>query len=239
MRTKVFMTSGWEDLIISTYEVDKSILEKYLPNQTELDLYKGKALISLVAFTFSKVNFFGFKIPFHQQFGQINFRFYVKSKIDGKRGVVFIREFAPKPLMAFVANKFYNEPYYYKNIRRKKWESKNKISLEYSYKDISITANAEKSTLVLKENTPQHFIVDRYIAFVRSAGTKTYQYKIEHKPWKLYITNTINVNQKVISLLPNELQNLKLFSTYFVEGSDVKVEKGILQQEKKEMLVHI
>ena len=69
-----------------------------------------------MAFTFSKVRFFGIKIPFHQKFGQINFRFYVKSKIDGTKGVVFIKEFAPKPLIALIANLFYNEPYQYKKI---------------------------------------------------------------------------------------------------------------------------
>ena len=61
--SNIFMTGNWKDLIMSTYNIDKSILKPYLPINTEIDLYNGKALISLVAFTFSNVNFFGFKIP--------------------------------------------------------------------------------------------------------------------------------------------------------------------------------
>ena len=116
MKTNRFMTGNWEDLIISTFEVEQEILEKYLPNGTELDLYQGRALISMVAFTFSKVKFFGVKVPFHQQFGEINYRFYVKSIINGTKGVVFIKEYAPKPIIAVIANGIYNEPFFYKNL---------------------------------------------------------------------------------------------------------------------------
>jgi uncharacterized protein len=117
--TNIFMKGNWTDLIVTTFEVKQEILEAYLPKDTTIDLYNGKALLSMVSFTFSKVSFFGIKIPFHQSFGQINFRFYVKSKLDGTKGVVFIKEFAPKPIIASIANWFYNETYHYKNIKLK------------------------------------------------------------------------------------------------------------------------
>ena len=208
----------------------KKILEKYLPNGTELDLYNGKTLMSMVVFTFSKIKFFGVKIPFHQQFGQINFRFYVKSKINKNRGVVFIKEFAPKPLIAFVANTIYNEPFYYKRISRNKTISKNELTIEYAYKNMRIQASGKKRTESFKENSLEHFIVDRYIAFVEKGEVKTYQYKITHKPWKLYKTRTINIDENILSLLPSEFKGIKLISAYFVDGSPISVKKGILQR---------
>ncbi|PCJ93196.1 MAG: hypothetical protein COA50_14260 [Flavobacteriaceae bacterium] len=228
--SNIFMTGNWEDLIISTFEIDKNILEKYLPYDTELDLYHGKALLSTVAFTFSKVSFYGIKVPFHQQFGQLNFRIYVKSKIDGEKGVVFLKEFAPKPLIAFVASTFYNEPYQYKKIRSTKSILENQINMEYAYKNIHIQATANRLTRSLKENTLEHFIVDRYIAFIKGSETKTYQYTIGHKPWKLYNVKTSYTDDSVLSLLPHEFNNAKLISTYFVDGSEVTVRKGVLQQ---------
>lgn len=227
----IFMTGNWEDLIISTFEVKKEILESYLPNNTELDLFNGKALMSIVAFTFSKVKFFGLKVPFHQKFGQINFRFYAKSKINGVKGVVFIKEFAPKPLIALTANLFYNEPYFYKNIRLTKNEFQKKKSIKYSYKNLELKAKTNTTTKPLTKNSFNEFIVDRYIAFVKKSETKTFQYKIYHQPWKLYQSATTEIHRNIISLLPKAFKNSKHISTCMVDGSSVAVEKGVLQHQ--------
>jgi len=223
------MTGNWEGLIISTFEVDKEILETYLPNNTELDLHNGKALMSVVAFTFSKVKFFGIKIPFHQKFGQINFRFYAKSKINGAKGVVFIREFAPKPIIAFIANTFYNEPYYYRKIKLKQNSIENNKTIKYSYKAIDLKVTTNSITEPLTKNTLEEFVINRYIAFVKGFKTKTLQYKIYHKPWKLYQSASIEINENIISLLPKKFKNAKYVKTCVVDGSSVSVEKGILQ----------
>jgi len=228
-QSKVFMTGNWEDLIMVTFEVDKRVLEPYLPKNTALDLYNGKALMSMVTFTFSKVKFFGFKVPLHQKFGQINFRFYVKSKTTGDKGVVFIKEFAPKPLIAFVANTFYNEPYFYKNIKCIKSIKNKKQKVQYTYKGLKVTATSTNKTQPVKENTLKHFIVDRYIAFIKSKKNKTFQYKILHKPWKLYNTSSSYFNEEFLNLLPFKVKKAKHISTLFVDGSSVEVEKGILQ----------
>lgn len=228
-RSNIFMTGNWQDLIMSTFEIDKSILEPYLPLNTQIDFYKEKALISLVAFTFSKVNFFGFKIPFHQHFGQINFRFYVKSKLDGSRGVVFIKEFAPKHLIAFVGNKFYNEPYFYKNIKLQKKKTDNHTNLQYSFQNSTIKVSATRETEELKANTLKHFVVDRYIAYIKSRKLKTVRYNIYHRPWRTYKLNSSFLDETLLTLLPSKFKGLKLISTYFIDGSKVNVEKGVLK----------
>ena len=223
------MTANWEDLIISTFEADKDILKKHLPQNTELDLFNGKALMSIVAFTFSKVRFFGIKVPFHQKFGQINFRFYVKSKINGAKGVVFIKEFAPKPIIALTANIFYNEPYFTKRIKFNIDTDNNNKIIKYSYKDIDIKTIAEPTTKPLTKNSLEEFVVDRYVAFVKSKTSKTLLYRIHHKPWRLYKTTHIEINENIISLLPKHFNGIKHLKTYVVDGSSVSVEKGIMQ----------
>ncbi|MEP1490252.1 MAG: DUF2071 domain-containing protein [Algibacter sp.] len=229
--SSIFMTGNWEHLIMSTYQVESKILEPYLPQDTEIDLYKGKALISIVAFTFSKVKFFGIKIPFHQKFGQINFRFYVKSKIDDTKGVVFIKEFAPKPLIALTASLFYNEPYHYKRVGFKMSKSSNKIEINYQHKGIKLTAKSTLKTVSLKQNTIEHFVVDRYVAFIKSKKRKTVEYKINHKPWKLLKLKSVYVNNDILHLLPSKFKNAKYLTSCFVDGSHVTVEKGTLQSK--------
>lgn len=231
--SNIFMTGNWENLIMSTYQVNSDLLKPYLPKDTEIDLYKGKALVSIVAFTFSEVCFFGIKIPCHQKFGQINFRFYVKSKIDDKKGVVFIKEFAPKPLIALTAKLFYNEPYKYKKINYGIFKSNKTIKITYQYKSIKLTAHSSINTIKQKQNTLEHFVVDRYIAFIKNRKGKTLQYKINHKPWRLMKSANISVNNDILDMMPSKFKNAKHVSSFFVDGSNVTVEKGIIQQTKQ------
>lgn len=223
------MRGHWEDLIITNFQIDKAILEPYLPKDTEIDFFKNKAILSMVAFTFSKVSFFGFKVPMHQNFGQINFRYYVKSKIDNTKGVVFIKEFAPKPLITLVANIFYNEPYHFKNITYNKFIKDNEIALEYKFKGSKTGAKGSLVTDELTKNSLEHFVVDRYVAFIKNKKSETLQYKIHHKPWKLYNLDTSYFDKELLNLLPKTFKNLKHVSTCFVDGSSVSVQKGTLQ----------
>jgi uncharacterized protein YqjF (DUF2071 family) len=57
----------------------------------ELDLYKGKAYVSLVGFMFKKTRLFNVLIPYFN-FEEINLRFYVVRKEGNelKRGVVLL-----------------------------------------------------------------------------------------------------------------------------------------------------
>ena len=240
MKNKIFMTGNWENLIIKSFSCDPKTLEQYLPNNVELDLYNGKGIFSMVAFTFSKVKFFGIKIPFHQLFGEINFRFYTKSKIDGKKGVVFIKEYANKPIMAFIANKIYNEPFFIHDIKRQLIETKALKQINYPFKLNNkiqkISALVSKTKEKLVPDSIQEFIVDRYIAFVKGRKNKTYQYLINHKPWELYKVKKTTISNKILDLLPSEFKKSKEIATYVVDGSKITVEKGILQN-KLELII--
>jgi len=235
MKNKTFMKGNWENLIIKTFTCKTEILEDYLPNGVELDLYKGKALFSMVAFTFSKVRFFGVKVPLHQQFGEINFRFYVKSKVDGTKGVVFLKEYAPKPLIAFIANKIYNEPFFYHKVKQRTITSKQKKFISYPFylknKWHKITSLIESNHKKVTQHPMQQFIVDRYIAFVEGKRNKTLTYKINHKPWKLFSIKYSNISNQILQLLPDAFHNAAEIATYVVDGSEISVEKGILQTE--------
>ena len=94
---KVFLKAKWENIIMANYQVDPQLLLPFLPKGVSLDLYNGKAYVSLVGFMFKKTKLFGVSIPFFGSFEEINLRFYVKRK-DGnkiKKGVVFINETLP------------------------------------------------------------------------------------------------------------------------------------------------
>ena len=110
----LFLKANWENIIMANYEIDPKILSPFLPKGVELDLFKGKCYISLVGFMFKNTKLFNVPIPFFGNFEEINLRFYVKrtkKELSLKRGVVFINETIPYPIVAWIANKLYNEHY--------------------------------------------------------------------------------------------------------------------------------
>ncbi|HMV37233.1 MAG TPA: DUF2071 domain-containing protein, partial [Turneriella sp.] len=70
-----FLTARWKNLFMANYEVDAGLLQPLVPTGTELDLYQGRALVSLVAFQFLNTRVKGFRIPGHVNFPEINLRY--------------------------------------------------------------------------------------------------------------------------------------------------------------------
>ena len=108
-----FLKANWENIIMVNYEIDQEILLPFLPKGVELDLFDGKAFVSLVGFMFKNTKIFKVPIPYFGNFEEINLRFYVQRKegTNIKRGVVFINETIPYPIVAWMANKLYKEHY--------------------------------------------------------------------------------------------------------------------------------
>src|SRR5271170_3506639 len=110
----VFLSAEWRDLVMLNYEVDRTLLEHYVPQGTVLDSFDGRTYVSLVAFQFRRTKFFGsLPIPFHTNFDEINLRFYVRRKAghEDRRGVVFIAEIVPRWAIAKIARLAYGENY--------------------------------------------------------------------------------------------------------------------------------
>ena len=114
-----FLRAEWRDLLIINYEAPAALLRPYLPDGCELDLFEGRALVSLVGFRFLRTRLLGWApIPFHVNFDELNLRFYVLRRVaapggavEVRRGVTFIREYVPRFAIATTARLIYDEPY--------------------------------------------------------------------------------------------------------------------------------
>jgi len=96
-----FLTAEWNNVFLLNYAVEGSLRERFVPAGTELDLFEGRAYLSLVGFEFNRLRVLGLAVPFHQSFEEVNLRFYVRR--SSRRGVVFIRELVPRYGVAAVA----------------------------------------------------------------------------------------------------------------------------------------
>src|SRR6267378_614625 len=104
----IFLTAGWHNLAMLNFAIDPEVLLPHVPAGTELDFWEGRTYVSVVGFQFLNTKVLGMPLPWHRHFEEVNLRFYVvRPTADGvHRGVVFLREIAPKRLVSWVARWF-------------------------------------------------------------------------------------------------------------------------------------
>ena len=77
---KPFLTAEWRYLAMLNYEIEPAVLLPLAPKGTELEAWNGKTFVSVVGFLFLNTRVMGWTIPFHQDFEEINLRFYVRRQ---------------------------------------------------------------------------------------------------------------------------------------------------------------
>ena len=81
-----FLNAEWRKLAIANFAIDPAILHKFVPAGTELDQWHETYYVSLVGFMFLNTRLKGIRIPFHQNFEEVNLRFYVRYKFIQQGG---------------------------------------------------------------------------------------------------------------------------------------------------------
>ena len=231
-----FLTAKWTNLALINYEIDAKILEKYVPNGTELDFWDNKCYISLVGFMFEDVKLLGLKIPLHTNFEEVNLRFYVKRLEEGKwkRGVVFIKEIVPKLALKIVANTVFKENYETLPMKHKVIENESTFNFNYDWKKDqkwnSIALETEKNLIKIEENSEAQFITEHYFGYTKVNHTKTFEYEVKHPIWKQYNVLNSKIDVDFEATYGNEFAFMKDLipnSIILAKGSKVSVENKI------------
>ena len=93
---------AWERVLFIHYEVDPVALQPQVP--FPLETFRGRAYVSLVAFTLRGLRFkWGPPLATH---GFLNVRTYLPG-----RGIYFLAEWLPHPLCVFLGPRLYGLPY--------------------------------------------------------------------------------------------------------------------------------
>lgn len=232
MMRKIFLTAEWRKLLIVNYPVDPDILIPYLPYKTELDFYKDKCYVSLVGFRFIKTKLKGFYIPFHDDFEEINLRFYVRYKdgSDWKRGVTFIKEIVPKPALTFVANSLYNEKYVTLPTKHRWVNHEDSRDILYEWKHQGVWDSMEVKTgltpVDMVAGSEEEFITEHYWGYTQLSDRMTSEYQIGHPRWQVYPVLNYKIQVRFGELYGAAFGNLKDTlpdSVMLAEGSAVSV----------------
>jgi uncharacterized protein YqjF (DUF2071 family) len=228
---KIFLTAKWEDLIMSNYAVDPSLLEGRIPLGTELDLHEGVCFVSIVGFMFLDTRVKEFLIPFHINFEEVNLRFYVRRETDDevRRGVVFIKEIVPRGAIVALARSMYGEPY-------ERWNTSNFRDDEvvrYSWEKRGLTNTLSvargKSLGVPDPGSHGEFIIEHYWGYTKRGAKRTDEYKVEHPKWELFEAEHPHIDVdfgKTYGADFEFLTNETPFSVLLAKGSEIAVYKG-------------
>jgi uncharacterized protein YqjF (DUF2071 family) len=183
-----FLTARWSNLAILTYEVPPALLEPHLPAGLELDRRGGAAFASIVAFDFLDARMWGVAWPGFRTFPDINLRFYVRR--GEQRGVVFIREFVPRPAVAWLARAVYNEPFLIAPIESGVLDEASAIvtvrRLRWHGRSHAIEVTGNRPGRRPAEDSQEHLFKERKWGFGRDRRGRTTVYEVRHPVWEIY-----------------------------------------------------
>lgn len=227
-----FLRAEWNNLVMANYVVPKELLLPFVPYKTELDYFADEAYVSLVGFMFLNTKVFGISIPLHENFEEVNLRFYVKYNDHGnwKRGVVFIKEIVPKRAISFVANNLYGENYATMSMNHFHRDTGENLEAGYEWnfkgKWNKINATAKKRSNKIIENSCECFFADHYWGFTKYSDTKTYYYVVEHPVWETFKVVSYSIDCDFGALYGEEfsfLNNEKPKSVLMTKGSQINL----------------
>lgn len=230
----IFLTAQWEYLVMLNYPVPPEILIPYLPKGTELDLFQGKALVSVVGFLFNNTKVFGIRWPFHTNFEEVNLRFYVKrfNGKEWKRGVAFISEIVPKHMIAWMANALYNEHYSRMPMKHQAHLENDFVQLNYEWQNKlqwnSLKVKALNRPSPIEAYSAEEFIFEHYWGYNQLNKNTLIEYGVEHPSWEVYPVTYYELNADIARLYGTEFVPYLLkepHSIMLAKGSSVTIRK--------------
>ncbi len=237
MSTARFLTAEWRWLVMLNYEVDPSVLKRFIPAGTELDAWEGKTFVSMVGFQFLKTRVGGWTIPFHSNFEEVNLRFYVRrqTKEGWRRAVVFIKELVPRLAIAWTARTFYNENYISLPmshlVETGTDGGPSRVAYRWMFRGqanhLEIQTTGESSPV--REGSEEEFITEHYWGYARQRDGGTVEYQVEHPRWRVWPAQKTTFAGDVTGLYGAEFAPFLLrppSSAFLADGSEVAVHQG-------------
>ena len=228
---KIFLRAEWRQLAMLNYEIEPEVLAPFVPRGVELDSFNKKTFVSMVGFLFLNSRVWGVPFPLHRNFEEVNLRFYVRRKADDgwRRGVVFIRELVPRPFVAFIARRVYNEPYLALPMEHRVGKNSAEYSWRFAGRDNWLRVVTGGEPQKLPAGSEAEFITEHYWGYTRQRDGSTMEYRVEHPRWRFTEAADAQLKCDIAGLYGApfvEPLSRKPTSAFIAEGSAVTVSYG-------------
>jgi len=230
---RVFLSAQWKCLLMLNYAVEPSLLERFVPSGTELDAFNGVTYLSLVGFQFNQTRIYGFPVPFHQSFEEVNLRFYVRRQ--SRRGVVFIREFVPKRAVASIARFAFNENYSCVPMshRIETGDASEVVRAEYAWgagaDRCVMRVETDGTSFLPEEDSISRFITEHYWGYASQPDGECLEYEVQHPRWNVRNAKQASFSGNAALFYGDEFAeclNRDPNFAFLADGSAVSVIKG-------------
>ena len=191
-----FLTATWQHLVMLNFAADPAVLEPLVPRGVVLDDFDGQHFVSIVGFQFLNTKVRGIPALCYSNFDEVNLRFYVRREVGSevRRGVVFVKEAVPFPIVAWVANRIYHEHYVSAQMSLSMAMSikphAGHASMQYGWKHggrwHTIGASTSCEPTLPDPGSLTSFITEHYWGYTKRRDGRTSEYKVEHPPWRVW-----------------------------------------------------
>jgi hypothetical protein len=170
-------TAGWEGVVMIHYSVDPDALREQVP--FPLDLHRGRAWVSLVAFTLTRLRFrVGPAFPAHSF---LNVRTYLPD-----RGIYFLAEWLDNPLCVLLGPRLYGLPYRYGRIDYRNQPADGGVRGTVRGRGVALDYAArvpDEPLATAEPGSDDEFLMERYVAYTERKGRKRL-FRVDHAPWR-------------------------------------------------------
>lgn len=213
--------ADWTDMVFIHFEVDPDELQRVVP--FSLDLFEGKAYVSLVAFTMNRMRpAFGGKatewitkpIATHQF---LNLRTYVNHR--GRTGIFFMKEWLNERLAVMLGPKTFGLPYHYAKVDYLNDETHCAGRVVGENGEVAYDGRKADYLTPALPGTRDAFFLERYTAFT-NAGRCPQFFRVWHQPWKVGGINGFTLKSKTLlgSLRERWTETAKLAGAHWSPG---------------------
>ena len=228
--SRPFLTAQWRNLIMLTYAIDPTRIIDRVPAGTTLDSWRGKTLITVLGFQFLAAKVLGAPVPFHQDFEEVNLRFYVRRVTDAgpRPGVVFIRELVPRPVVGSMARLLYREPYLVVPMRSQVSPGP-PPEVEYQWNSngrwCTLAAVGEGEGSEPAPGSLEEFLTERHWGYNGERGKDTLEYQVDHPRWRVWHARSLRVDYTAEALCGLDLapELTTPISVLIADGSAVAI----------------
>jgi len=183
-----FWLCDWQEVVFLHFEADPAALKNQVP--FELDLFEGRAYVSLVAFTLTNMRpRFGGRLTglIFKPFGThrfLNVRTYVQHR--GQTGIYFLAEWLDAPRLNLLAGPLiYGLPFRCGRLVYRNQPVLGGINGRVSDQsgELAYAGKLLQSPRTARPGTLDEFLLERYRAFTHRRGRNAW-FPVWHPPWR-------------------------------------------------------
>lgn len=190
-----FLRCDWSPALFVHFQADADALRRVTP--FELDLYEGRAFVSLVAFAMHRVSIAGTgglcdRVTAHADSLFLNVRTYVRHA--GEPAIYFMHEWLDSAVQALLGPRTYGLPYHKAQLTLTADDALHACESRVTLRLGGATPSTSLLMRALRDpdgdfapatpDTLEHFLVERYTALTHRGGVSR-RFRVTHEPWRI------------------------------------------------------